>query len=396
MRRRFILASSLFTVLALAQSEPEESAEMVVTQTDVQLVYNQYLQTGDNSAVTGGLGTERLTIYGPAFSLSHQFGNNIIDFDLGVDVISSASTDNIDDVVSSVSRLDARTYTSLGYSRVMDEGRLTLTTGLSGSIESDYTSLGIDLGATRTDASKTATYSAQAQVFLDDLRWGRLQDGFLQAPLQLIYPEELRFQEWYDKYLRYSFNLNLGTTQFIDQRNSFGIFLVLSYQQGLLATPFHRVYFNDGSLAVEQLPSRRFKSALTGQWNTFVGGNIILRNSLNAFVDNFGILAAALENQTVFKLDPRWSLHPSIRFYLQSAADYFAPFGEHDPNQEYYTSDYDLSDFNAFTGGLGLTHRPVGRKNGPLSAVTWQYFYYGRSNQLQAHTLSMVFDFSVR
>ena len=58
--------------------------------------------------------------------------------------------------------------------------------------------------------------------------------------------------------------------------------------------------------------------------------------------------------------------------------------------------DYDLSDFNAFTGGLGLTHRPVGRKNGTLSAVTWQYFYYGRSNQLQAHTLSMVFDFSVR
>ena len=391
MKKPYLIVGSLACAIWLAQAQQEEGIR--VKQSDISLVYNQYLQTGDNSAVTGGIGTERLTIYGPAFSMSHTFGNNIIDFDLGIDVISSASTDNIDFVESSPSRLDARTYTSLGYSRILEEGRMTVNGGMSASIESDYTSVGVNFGVVGSSEDRMNTYSAQAQMFFDDLRWGRLQGGFLKPPIGLIYPEELRFREWYDVSNRNSYNLNLGFSRIIDQRNTFGGFLTLSFQEGLLATPFHRVYFNDGSLAVELLPNERFKAALTGSWNTFLGGNIILRNSLHGYVDTFSIGSFAVESEAVFKLNARWNLQPSARFYLQSASKYFAPFEAHDPSDEFYTSDYDLSEFNSLNLGLRLSHSPTGRKNGNLANISWQYYYYGRSNNLAAHTLSMILNF---
>ena len=69
MKKPYLIVGSLACTIWLAQAQQEETIR--VSQSDISLVYNQYLQTGDNSAVTGGIGTERLTIYGPAFSISH-------------------------------------------------------------------------------------------------------------------------------------------------------------------------------------------------------------------------------------------------------------------------------------------------------------------------------------
>ncbi|MCL6265725.1 DUF3570 domain-containing protein [Flagellimonas myxillae] len=393
MNKRTVLVGSLAFSMLMAKAQKREASEFKVKETQVELLYNHYLQNGDNSAVTGGEGTERLIVYGPSFNLNKSIGKNGFNFQLGADIISSASTDNIDRIKSSASRLDARTYTSLHYTRYIEKSKMSLSVGLSGSIESDYASVGKYLSVTKTSENDMRTYSAELQIFNDDLRWGRLEGGFLAEPQFLIYPIELRFQEWYDEYERDSYNLNLGFTQVVDQRNTVGIFSALSLQKGLLATPFHRVFFTDDSRAVEQLPEERQKLAISLKWNRFTQNGIILKNTLGTYMDDFGILALTLDHETAIKLSPKWTLLPSLRYHTQQGSKYFAPKGEHNPNDTYYTSDYDLSSINSLTIGMGWSHWPTNRKNKGLHNFSFRYFFYSRSNGLRAHTVSTSFNF---
>lgn len=120
-------------------------------------------------------------------------------------------------------------------------------------------------------------------------------------PLQLIYPFELRTKEWYDTYKRDSYNIKIGFTRVLNKKNIIGLYPELTRQWGLLATPFHRIYFSDNSIAVENLPYERMKAAVALKVNSFVGGKTILKNALNLYSDNFGIVAVAVENENGLK-----------------------------------------------------------------------------------------------
>lgn len=392
MNKRTVLVGSLAFSFLVGKAQEHKKSEFKVKETEVELLYNHYLQNGNNSAVTGGEGTEQLTVYGPSFNMDKTIGKNSYHFQLGADIISSASTDNIDYVQSSASRLDTRSYSALTYSRYMENTKTTLSFGVSGSIESDYASFGKHLGWSKTSKSDMRTYSAELQIFNDDLRWGRLDGVFFAEPQFLIYPVELRNQEWHDEYKRDSYNLSLGFTQIVGQRNMIGIFSILSMQRGLLATPFHRVFFKNNTRGVEQLPNERHKIGVSVRWNSFSKGGFIFKNSIRGYMDDFGILGFTLDNETAIKLSPKWTLLPSTRFYAQKGAKFFAEKGEHDVNERYYTSDYDLSTINTWTFGLGWKHWPTKRKNKRLHNFSFRYFYYSRSNGLRAHTISTSFN----
>jgi hypothetical protein len=319
------------------------------------------------------------------------FGNNTISIQLGADIISSASTDRIDFVNSSASRLDVRSYTNLNYSRLLEKNKLSINAGVGFSIESDYFSLAKYLGATKTSKDKMQTYSLDIQIFNDDLRWGRLNDKENYGPSHLVYPEELRYKEWYDVEKRNTYNTKLGFTQVVNKRNVFGAIGAFSYQEGLLATPFHRIYFNDGTLGVEQLPKERYKTSLGLKLNSFVSGNLILKNTVTGYTDNFGINAISLENETALKINPRVTLYGNLRFYTQTESKYFAPYLAHNSTERYYTSDYDLSQFNTIKLGLGIKFSPntYFTKRQQLNSITLRYNYLNRSNNLNGHMLSM-------
>lgn len=393
MNKRTLLVGSLAFSLFFSRAQEQKTSKFKVRETEVELLYNHYIQNGDNSAVTGGEGTEKLTVYGPSFGLKKTFGKNSISFQLGADIISSASTDNIDRIQSSASRLDARTYSNLNYSRYFEKSKMTLSAGISGSIESDYASFGKFFGFSKISPNDMRTYTAELQIFNDDLRWGRLDEGFLKAPKFLIYPSELRSQEWYDEHKRDSYNLNLGFTQIVDQRNTIGFFTILSLQKGLLSTPFHRIFFSDGTRGVEQLPNTRNKAAFSIKWNRFLSGGIILKNKIGGYTDDFGIQGLTLENETAIKLSPKWTLLPIFRFYTQEGSKFFAHKGQHDPSETYYTSDHDLSGISTYTFGMGWRHWPASRKNKGLHSFSFRYFFYSRSDGLRAHTVSTAFNF---
>ena len=178
------------------------------------------------------------------------------------------------------------------------------------------------------------SYSFGFSSAFDDLRWGRGNKEY-RRPVTLIYPSELRYKQWYDTYKRDSYDLKFGFTQVLSKKVLFGIFPEVIIQKGLLATPFHRVYFNDNSLRVENLPKKRIKFPLALKLNAFLGTRFILKNQYSFYIDNFGIIANAIETEGSLKINPQVTISSFFRFYHQSASKYFKPYKEHSPNETY-------------------------------------------------------------
>ena len=352
-----------------------------------------YTQDNDHSAVTGGQGTEDLQVYATKVSVDHQSdSSNAFHFEAGLDVITSASTDNIDFVKSSASRVDARTHVNTGYSRRFKSPGITAGVNGSFSIESDYTSFGTGVFLSKVDLSKTKEISLALQMFFDDLRWGRLHDGH---PEKLIYPVELRTKEWFDHYRRDSYNLELGYYRLINKRTSIGIYPGVAYQSGLLSTPFHRVYFSDSLRRVENLPLSRLKFPIGVQLNTFVGGRWIVRTNYRFYWDDFGVVAHAFNVEGAYKVSRFFTITPFLRVYTQAASDYFKGYKEHKGAEEFYTSDYDLSKFTSLKPGIGMRYAPYsGNGRTTFNAIEVRYAFYRRSDGMEAHMVTLFINYS--
>ena len=389
---------SLLLVYTKSQAQDKDSLFIIQKNeqpfTGVEINNGLYFQEGNNSAVTGGIGTERLQVYSNSFQLKHQFRNrNTIHWTAGIDVITSESTDNIDFDVSSESSKDAHGYTNIAFSTKFDKSETYFSFGSGVSLESDYFSIPISIALTHQNRDRTRNWFIGIESYFDDLRWGRLDIDY-KRPAFLIYPEELRTQEWFDQFWRYTNKLSFSFEQVVDTRSVFGLSGIIDYQRGLLSTPFHRVYFTDETVAVERLPNQRVRFPLAFQYNRFIGATSILKSTIGISLDNFGIISESLELEWVTIIDPSFAIRIFGRVYNQSGSKYFAAFGEHKPEAEFYTSDYDLSSMSSFKIGAGmkwsLNSDPA--KKWTFDKIEFRYAFYKRSNQLSAHILSFQFD----
>jgi hypothetical protein len=89
------------------------------------------------------------------------------------------------------------------------------------------------------------------------------------------------------------------------------------------------------------------------------------------------------------------SVSPFYRFYSQNGVDYFAPYGEHLSTENYYSSDYDLSNFTAHFFGANLRIVP---ENGVLGlehfhSLELRYGHYVRSNGLNSNQITLHLQF---
>ena len=396
MKRIYLIIAtfSLSAFFSNAQTAVFNLPPKTLKKTKIELLYSHYTQDGDNSAVTGGIGTEELTVYAPKVKINTNFKKrNNLSFDVGVDIISSASTDNIDFVVSSASIIDARNFANIGYTRQLKKQDIELSVGTGYSFESDYLAVPVTAGFLFTEKNKMRSYAFKLQTSFDDLRWGRLHPDF-KRPTRLIYPWELRNTDWFDVYHRNSYNFKIGFTQVINKRNIIGIYPEMSYQEGLLSTPFHRVYFDNNKLKVEKLPNQRRKGILAIKLNSFVGGRLILKNEINFYKDNFQISAIAIENSTTIKLDKPISISPFFRVYIQKGSPYFAPYKEHSIEDVYYTSDYDMSTFEAYKIGVNLRYAPQKflNKRFLFEEMQIRYAFLYRTDGLKAHVVGISFS----
>jgi len=366
-----------------------------ISETDIQILFSYYNQNGDHSAVTGGIGTEMLHVYAPEIIVNHQVDSlNSYTIDGGADVITSASADNIDFNRSSASRIDTRSYLNISYQRKLKHSDTHLGISTGQSIESAYRSTPLGFSFDHKNVSGTREIAASIQCYFDDLRWGLLDPDYYH-PITVVYPYELRYKKWFTNYQRYSYNLSFALYQVINRRMQLALLPELVYQKGLLCTPFHRVFFNDHyTEKVENLPMQRWKIPLAVQLNIFAGNRTIIRSYYRFYWDDFGITAHTFKLEVPVKLSATFTVAPLARFYTQTAAKYFEPYEQHALDEEFYTSDYDLSKFNSYEIGLSLRYAPHAQfiKKYFFQEVALRYAYYERTNKLNGNMISLLFD----
>src|SRR6476620_3071080 len=145
MKKICLSVVGLFITLfaSFGQGAPDSSnyKPRKLTFDEANLVSSYYKQDGNNSAVTGGIGTEKLTDISNTIDLKFVRWNKkdvkqTLQVELGVDHYTSASSDKIDPhTVSSASSADTRIYPSLAWSIQNEQKRTTL--GLNTSFSNE-------------------------------------------------------------------------------------------------------------------------------------------------------------------------------------------------------------------------------------------------------------------
>ena len=194
---------------------------------------------------------------------------------------------------------------------------------------------------------------------------------------------------------RNSYSASFSFTQIINQRMQGAILVDFAYQTGYLGLPFHRVYFADSSKAVvEKLPSQRVKLPIGLRLNYFLGDKVILRGFYRFYIDNWGVRSHTASLEVPVKITPFFSISPFYRYYIQSAANYFAPFKVHTAADEYYTSNYALSAFSGQYFGASIRLAPpggIGSKH--FSVIELRYGHYSETTNLQSNLVALNLTF---
>ena len=178
------------------------------------------------------------------------------------------------------------------------------------------------------------------------------------------------------------------------------------YMNGLLSTPFHRVFFQEQDAAkVEQLPGTRMKIPIAVRFNYHAADFLIAKFYYRYYWDDWGVKGHTASVELPLKINRFLSVYPFYRYHTQTAADHFKPFKEHTLDQEFYTSDYDLSELQSHTYGAGIRYSPVNGlariktpfKERPIfmmKSIDVKYSHYDRSTGLKADIISMGLSFS--
>lgn len=420
----------LMACVAFAQQSHDDTTDQVKAPVKLSLLSNYYGQNGERSAVNGGKGSQELHSYTNEIYLTLPIKKRLaFRLNIGVDEFTSASYLEIDKYRTSassggsgVSVDETRNYGGIGVDLKTKKKNFTLSPYFGVSEEYDVSSKTYGLSGAHKNDSTGAIFTIKANVIVD--KW------------MLIYPGEFRITDELDassgasdKGTKISPNttpipltaktvLKDGRTYGVDNRLTTAITTNYAFyinkrmngllgidgivQQGLLSTPFYRVYFNDGivheyskTARVENLPNQRTKLALYGRYNYFFNKKMILRTGARLYSDNWGVKAFSVNLAVPIKVLPWISVMPFYSFHTQSASNYFAGYGHHEVSEEFYTSDFDLA--NVYSNKWGASVRIISFNDFlNIKSFDLRYAHYRRSDGLKGNTISAELQFALK
>ncbi len=423
----FILIGFLLFIELQAQDSSMVYKKRVLESTEIDFLSSYYTQNGENAAVSGGIGTEELSDATGTVVISIPLNaDDVLTIDAGISAYTSASSSNVnpfdgknqgDPFVASsgASKGDVWVNGVVSYSHSSDDRNTIWGANLSVAAEYDYTSIGGGASFTKLFNQKNTEFNIHGNVYIDN--WSR------------IYPSELRGNggddddrfnlnnftitgnpDYNPKFQslqssgRNTYALGLGFAQILSKKLQGSLALDVVLQNGLLSTPFQRVYFSDVEdsfienfhLAddIERMPATRFKTAIGGRLNYYLNEFVSLRSFYRFYADDWGINSHTASIEVPIKiLMGKITFYPSYRFYNQTAADYFAPYNQHLSSSEFYTSDYDLSEYSSNQFGFGVSYTDILRsvhiwKIG-LKSIDLKYYKYDRNTSFTSGIITL-------
>lgn len=413
----FVILFFLMTFIGRSQQGDNSYQRRVLETSEVDMLFSYYSQDGQNAAVTGGEGTEELTDATSSIVLRMPMNeDDILTVDVGLSAYTSASSSNVNpldgglnvtpfDASSGESRKDMLVYINPSYQHSSEDRNTIWSANAYFSSEYDYFSLGFGGSFTKLFNEKNTEITLSGRVFLD--KWNsqypiELRDGFFDDRITGTGTYNPIFTE-FDNENRNSYSLSLSFSQILSKKLQGALFMDVVSQNGLLSTPFQRVYFLDFEdfyidefqLAdnVEQLPDSRFKLPVGGRLNYYLNDLVILRSYYRFYWDDWGINSHTASLEAPVKLSGKFTIYPSYRYYTQTAADYFYPKEQALSTFDFYTSDYDLSNYDAHQYGIGVQYKDIFTSarvlNFGLKTINLQFSQYDRSDGLNAFIVTL-------
>lgn len=386
----------------IGQPEPSEYHPRGLHIDEINLVSSYYWQNGDHSAVTGGIGTEKVTDISNGLDLKMVWGDpkvkqNSLTVGIGFDHHTSASAAYVN--LSGASNTGgSRIYPSIDWTTENIKKGSSFGIGAYYSGEYNYQSLGADVHFSQKTADKNGEFTAKVQAYFDQVKM-IYPSEFIPQSTSTVVTSASGTGEGHKANIpsspRNTYSASLGYSQVINSRMQVMFLVDGVAQNGYLGLPFHRVYFNTGKDTIEHLPSNRFKLPVGVRLNYFLGDNIILRSYYRYYMDSWGVKSNTVGLETAIKLTPFLSISPFYRYYDQTAAKYFAPYEAHSPTDEYYTSNYEYAQFHANFYGVGFRVAP------PKGVFGWQnlhdlelrYGHYSQTTDLVSNVVSLSLGF---
>ncbi len=394
MKRIFVSAAFILASIAIKAQAPQDTSALShkIKIEEINFVSSYYNQNGDNAAVTGGIGSQKLTDIANVLEVKlikydKKYRKHTLDGEIGIDHYTSASSDKIDlKANSSASSADTRIYPSLTWTIENEKKGTTIGIGASSSTEYDYQSFGGKLLFNKTTKNKNTDFGLQVQAFMDQVK--------------LITPTELRTgggreDDDYGSSPRNSYSASWNISHIVNKNMQVMLLGDVIKQDGFLSLPFHRVYFADNSVHQENLPSSRLKIPVAGRLNYFFGSKVIARTYYRYYKDDWGITSHTINIETPYKINSFFSVTPYYRYYTQTAADYFQPYKIHTATNKFYTSNYDLSKFSSQFFGVGFRTAPVKGVlgNHHIKSLEVRGGHYSKSYNMNANIISLHFQF---
>lgn len=148
---------------------------------------------------------------------------------------------------------------------------------------------------------------------------------------------------------------------------------------------------------MERLPDNRMKFPIGFRLNHYFNEVLTVRTYYRYYFDDWGLQSHTASIELPFKITQNFTLYPSYRYYTQNQIDYFAPFDTHLSTSQYYTSDFDLSAYDAHQIGFGITYTDIFTKfrtwHFGLKSIDLKYNNYQRSTGLKANYFGLGFKF---
>ncbi len=162
-------------------------------------------------------------------------------------------------------------------------------------------------------------------------------------------------------------NFIIGGTQLLGPTTVVGANATIGYAHGYLTDPYRAVVFNESSLdpdnrvvlAGEKRPSNRTSEAvLLSLTQAIKPLDASIEGTYRFYHDSYGIFANTVGVAWFQKIGRAVVLSPSVRYYHQTAADFYGiqfpgdPTNDPDRAPHYYSADYRLSRLQTITLGL--------------------------------------------
>lgn len=225
---------------------------------------------------------------------------------------------------------DTRTDVMLGSTYYMD--RSTASGGLGVSIENDYQAYNISLSGTRDFNEKNTTLS-----------------GGLGFSYDLIDPTDGGIDGRPSSEEKQTLRVSGGLSQVLTRHTAIQSTLTYQFGNGFLSDPY-KLAWVAGTPIQDNRPDQRHQLSWLTRYRTHferVGGS--LHFDYNLFFDDWGINAHTFDAawyQNVFGI---LRLIPSVRYYSQSQADFYAPYYQTARGDGLASSDYRLSPYGALS-----------------------------------------------